>query len=101
VFSQFNSTGGIQRFKAGHHGASHARAAMIGYVQDRDIAHWCGQLDAWIDGLVATAIRGWSAEDKLVLTTHHASARVASLQSAHHRDAGLEPILIDHLWIEM
>lgn len=101
VFSQFSSTGGIQRFKAGHHGAAHARAAMIGYVQDRDITHWRGQLDAWIDGLVATAVHGWSAEDKLDLTTHQASARVASLRSAHGRDAGLGPILIDHLWIEM
>lgn len=101
VFSQFSSTGGIQRFKAGHHGAAHARAAMIGYVQDQCITHWRGQLEVWIDGLVAAAVHGWSAEDKLDLITHHGSARLASLQSTHHRDAGLEPILIDHLWIEM
>ncbi len=101
VFSQFSSTGGIQRFKAGHHGAAHARAVMIGYVQDRGITHWHEQLDMWIDGLVAAAVEGWSAEDKPNLITHHSSARVASLQSAHNRDAGLEPILIDHLWIEM
>jgi hypothetical protein len=29
VFSQYTSTGGIQRFKAGHHGASHSLGAMI------------------------------------------------------------------------
>jgi len=74
---------------------------MIGYVQDQDIAHWRRQLDAWIDGLVAYSVHGWSEEDKLDLMTHHASARVASLQSAHNRVSGLEPILIDHLWIEM
>lgn len=101
AFSQFSSTGGIQRFKAGHHGAAHARAVMIGYVQDRDISFWRAQLDVWIDGLVATAVQGWSAGDKLELTTHHDATRVASLQSTHQRDADLEPILIDHLWIEM
>lgn len=101
VFSQFTSTGGIQRFKAGYHGAAHVRAAMIGYVQDRDISFWRTQLDVWTDGLVATSAQGWSAGDKLVLAAHHSATRVACLQSTHSRDAGLEPILIDHLWIEM
>lgn len=101
VFSRYSSTGGIQRFKAGHHGAAHARAAMIAYVQDRDISYWRARLDSWIDGLAATAFHGWSAGDKLELAAHHGATRVASLQSTHQRDAGLEPILIDHLWIEM
>jgi hypothetical protein len=101
LFSQFNSTGGVQRFKAGHHGASHARAAMIGYVQDRDISYWRAQLDAWIEGLLATPVQGWTADDRLELAVHHAETRVASLQSTHQRDAGLAPVLIDHLWIEM
>jgi len=101
VFSQFSSTGGIQRFKAGHHAPARARAAMIGYVQKRDIYFWRAQLDAWIDGLVATAVHGWSLDDKLALAAHHSATRVASLQSTHQRVSGLEPILIDHLWIEM
>ena len=101
LFSQFSSTGGIQRFKAGHHGAVHARAAMIGYVQDRDITYWREQLDGWIDGLVASAVQGWSEREKLQLAVHHGATRVASLQSTHQRCAGLEPISIDHLWIEM
>jgi hypothetical protein len=101
VFSQFSSTGGIQRFKAGHHAAARARAAMIGYLQDRDIPFWRTQLDAWIDGLVATAVQGWSVDDKLALAAHYSATRVASLRSTHQRESGLEPILIDHLWIEM
>jgi hypothetical protein len=74
---------------------------MIGYVQDRNISFWRTQLDVWIDGLVAAAAQGWSKDDKLALATHHSASRVASLQSTHQRDSGLEPILIDHLWIEM
>ncbi|WP_421880442.1 hypothetical protein [Pacificispira sp.] len=101
VISQFSSTGGIQRFKAGHHAAAHARAAMIAYVQDRDIPFWRAQLDTWIDELVANTIQGWSTDDKLTLETHDSTSRVASLQSIHRRSSGLNPILIDHLWIEM
>jgi hypothetical protein len=101
LFSRFSSAGGIQRFKAGHHGAAHAQAAMIGYVQDRDISFWRRQLDAWIDGLVTATVQGWSAGDKLGLAAHHGSSRVASLQSRHQRQSGVGPILIDHLWIEM
>ena len=101
VVSRFNSTGGIQRFKAGHHAAAYARAAMIGYVQDRNIPFWLTQVEAWIDGLVAATVKGWSVDDKLRLATHRTSNRVASLQSNHQRDSGLDPILIDHLWIEM
>ena len=101
VFSQFSSTGGIQQFKEGHHAAARARATMIGYVQNRDISFWRTQLDAWIDGLVAIAAQGWSADDKLALAAHYSASRVASLRSTHQRVSGLEPILIDHLWIEM
>jgi hypothetical protein len=99
--SRFSSTGGVHRFKAGHHGAAHTRAAMIGYVQDRDIPFWRRQVDDWIDGLVSDAVPGWSGSDKLDLTAHDTIARTASLQSNHRRNADLDPILIDHLWIEM
>lgn len=101
LISRFSTTGGVQRFKAGHHGAAHGRVAMIAYVQDRDIAHWHGELDAWIDGIVGDATSGWSARDKLAMMVHDAAVRLATLQSNHSRRAGLDPILIDHLWIEM
>jgi len=32
VFSKFSSTGGIQRFEAGHHGSNHVLGAMTGYI---------------------------------------------------------------------
>jgi len=101
LISRFSTTGGVQRFKAGHHGAAHTRAAMIGYVQDRNTAHWHGQLDAWVDEIVGDAAEGWSMHDKLTMIAHDAAARMSALQSKHMRRAGLDPILIDHLWIEM
>lgn len=101
LYSQFSSTGGIQRFKAGHHGSTHRRAAMIGYVQSESVPHWCSRLDSWIEGLVDEKRDGWSLSDKLGLVVHDNAGRVASLRSAHSRLLGLSDIEIDHLWIEM
>ena len=45
----------MQRFKAGHHAAAYDRAAMIGYVQDRNIPFWLTKVEAWIDELAAAS----------------------------------------------
>lgn len=101
LYSRFSTTGGVQRFKAGHHASSHDRAAMIGYVQARDIPAWAVQIDAWIDGLQGDSIEGWSVADKLAIVEHNTAARMASLRSDHARRNGLMGIRIDHIWIEM
>lgn len=102
VITDTSSTGGIQRFKAGHHGADHERAAMIGYVQANDVSHWHKTVDTWIDDLVKASVAGWSPNDKLTLSRHDTSKRVATLTSIHDRTKGMTTnIQIDHLWIEM
>jgi hypothetical protein len=101
LYSSFSTTGGVQRFKAGHHAASHIRAAMIGYVQDRDIPTWIARLDQWIEGLADDGIGDWSLTDKLGVIEHDSASRIASLRSEHARPNGLVGIRIDHLWIEM
>ena len=101
LHSRFSSTGGIQRFKAGHHGASHTRGAMIAYLQDSDIAAWSVRIERWINELVADDVEGWSAADKFSLVQHNAPDRTACLTSFHPRRSGLDEIRLDHLWIEM
>lgn len=101
LYSRFSTTGGVQRFKAGHHAANHARAAMIGYVQTQDIAAWAVQIDEWVGGLEGDAVEGWSVADRLNVVEHNTAARIASLLSNHTRLGGQNDIRIDHLWIEM
>lgn len=101
LYSQYKTTGGVQRFKAGHHGSLHSRAAMIGYVQQHDVAHWTTQTDQWIDQLEAAKQPGWKASDKLELAHHDTTNRVGQLRSTHQRDKGFADIELDHLWIEM
>jgi hypothetical protein len=101
LYSRLSSTGGIQRFKAGHHGALHPRGAMIAYLQNRDIAAWSAQIEGWIDDLEREAVEGWSAADKLSIVHHDLIARTARLTSVHLRGANLVGIRLDHLWIEL
>ncbi len=101
LISEFSSSGGVHRFKEGHHGSNHKRAAMIGYLQHQDIVFWQGKMDVWIDGIVGAGVAGWSTSDKLSLVGHNKGQRVASLQSRHERAKTRDHIQIDHLWIEM
>lgn len=95
------STGGVQRFKAGHHGAAHTQGAMIGYVQDGSLASWVKRIDAWIGALVRASVAGWTADDRLRLDRHDSGRRLALLISEHQREQGLPSIALRHLWIEI
>lgn len=102
VITGSGSTGGIQRFKAGHHGSQHERAAMIGYVQAEDVTYWHKTMGMWIDDLVTNSTPGWSVADKITLGSHDKTTRVAKLASTHDRSKGITScIQIDHLWIEI
>ncbi|MBA8908031.1 hypothetical protein [Aminobacter ciceronei] len=100
LYSAQSSTGGVQRFKAGHHGAAHTIGAMIGYIQSSDVNFWNRQMRAWLDGLIAEPVDGWSLEDELRLLKHDGATRFAALESVHHR-TDLPDIQLHHLWIDM
>lgn len=101
VYSRFSTTGGIQRFKDGNHAAIHKRGAMIGYIQQKDILQWKDQINFWINDLNSTSLAGWEKSDQCFVDDHNVHERVARLHSKHIRILPLEPILLDHLWIEM
>jgi hypothetical protein len=101
VFSAKKSTGGIQRFKAGQHGATHTLAAMIAYVQQESCAFWDARIAEWINDLIASNQPGWATNDLLRLGTHDTARRVAVLASTHARPNGLPEIDLHHLWVQM
>ena len=100
VISRYSSTGGIQRFKAGHHGASHKLGAMIAFVQDQTTTVWRERIAEWITALAGTQ-PGWTLGDLLVLDHTDLSLRLATLRSVHERASGHSPIELRHFWIEM
>lgn len=99
VFNRHASTGGIQRFKAGHHGKAHTLGAMIGYVQEGTAAEWRNQVSAWISDLANSGAPGWSANDALELINDDSSLRLAQLRSSHKRAQNLADIELRHLWV--
>ncbi|WP_107676117.1 hypothetical protein [Agrobacterium sp. LAD9] len=101
LYSALSSTGGVQRFKAGHHGASHSIGAMIGYIQSRDIDFWESKLGEWLQDLVAAPVDGWTRDDGLRFTKRNSAAGMALLESTHQRQGGLPEIQLHHLWIDM
>ena len=101
VFTAPGTTGGIQRYKFGHHGAAHNFAAMIAYVQEQTISHWLIQVNGWIRGLAADANSNWSDSDVLQDADHQSSTETRTLRSNHPRIGGFGDIEIHHLWIRM
>jgi hypothetical protein len=101
VTSRYSTTGGIQRFKAGNHGAIHKLGAMIGYVQEETTAFWDQRVSQWINDLISTGQAGWTREDLLRFERRDATLRLAILHSSHKRQKGLAEIELCHLWVEM
>ena len=100
VVSKFNTTGGMDRFKAGLHGAAHRLAGMIGYIEEHDCAHWHQAITGWIDELGKKS-PAWSARDHLEAKSADPKARTATYASTHARPNGLPDIELRHLWVEM
>jgi len=101
VISQYSSTGGIQRFKAGHHGANHQIGAMIGYVQNENRDFWNKKVKEWIEGLVKDKQKGWTTQDFLQPKSDDSALKLATLHSRHKRENSLPEMELNHLWIEM
>ena len=101
VITKSGTTGGIQRFKFGHHGAAHNFAAMIAYVQEQNFAHWLIQVNRWIQALAAEPDSMWSESDVLQQVEDDPVRRVCRLNSRHRRQGDLEECELHHLWITM
>ena len=101
VVTNPGTTGGIQRFKFGHHGASHCVGAMIAYVQEMTFSHWLVQVNGWIRDLSAEPNSAWNDSDILTVLKEDSTGGLCTLNSHHQREGGLEEFKLRHLWIRM
>lgn len=100
VITEPGTTGGIQRFKLGYHGADHNFGAMIGYVQDKSCSYWLDQVNDWIRNLALTQSHDWEASDTLKKLTDTDRTRVLTMRSRHKRK-GRNEIELRHIWITL
>lgn len=101
VINRHATTGGIQRFKAGHHGAAHTLGAMIAYVQEDTATLWHSRVAGWISDLVASIEPGWSVEDSIQLERELETLGLTFFRSVHTRQKGLPNIELRHFWVRM
>jgi hypothetical protein len=101
VIHRGGSTGGIQRFKEGNHGAVHRVGGMIGYLQADSTSAWSTRIGSWISELAKNGEPGWSADDLLQPDRDDSSNRVATFRSSHERKNELPRIELRHIWISM
>ena len=101
VIHRSGSTGGIQRFKEGNHGAIHHVGGMIGYVQQDTVPIWSTRIGLWISELAAAGEAGWSADDQLQPDHDDTPNRITTFRSSHERKNDLPRIELRHIWISM
>ena len=101
LYNRYKSTGGVARFKAGHHGAAHNIGGMVAFVQSGSLTNWQTKIERWIAAMSRARLLDWTIEDQIVLRRHEPSERLAVLSSRHVRAGKLDPINLQHLWIEM
>jgi hypothetical protein len=100
------TSGGIQRFKLGVHGASHDMAAMVGYLQDGSASDWHEKINRWIMELSNGTMKDaclWDTSEILGALAEDSRNGIADCRSTHNRGSSAQNnrILIRHLWITM
>jgi len=100
------SSGGIQRFKLGLHGAKLDLVAIIGYIQAQDAQHWHTTINRWISSLSHGKITDecvWGRNEKLGALEEDAAKGTASCRSVHGRTGRVlsNRVVIQHLWVIM
>lgn len=96
------TSGGLQRFKLGLHGAKLRAAGMIAYVQNHSLSEWFSTINGWIDELTESDDPAWSNDDRLRNLAVDAAGRAARCESLHSRvDSESPQIHFTHLWIDM
>jgi len=101
VVTSPRTTGGIQRFKFGHHGGAHRLGAMIAYVQEMTFSHWLSRVNGWIQSLSRETDSAWNDSDALLLLKEDSLKGLCILRSVHQREGWLEKCELRHLWIKM
>ena len=74
---------------------------MIAYVQQETCIIWNTRVAGWINDLISSGQKSWTAKDLLQLEKDDTTRQVTVLSASHTREKGLPDIDLRHLWIQM
>lgn len=92
------TSGGIQRFKLGEHGANHGVAVMVGYVQSCAPLNWLDIINSWIKELIEQCPNEWQINEQLTLEGN-CNNQLIRATSNHPRSCNSNNIKLHHFWI--
>lgn len=94
------TSGGIQRFKLGEHGANHEVAVIVGYVQSNLPLSWLGIINDWVEELAKQRKQEWQANEQLTLEVNCNNQLIKAI-SKHPRSCKItnSDIKLHHFWI--
>ena len=101
VITEPGTTGGMQRFKFGYHGAAHDFVAMVAFVQEQNFQYWQDKVNGWTYDLVQAPNSSWKSDELLQLVDESEELKVCSLASKLHRSGKLGECEMRHLWVMM
>ena len=101
VITEPGTTGGIQRFKFGHHGAIHNFVAIIAFVQEQSFQYWHDKVNGWICACAQVPNSGWNSEELLQIVEENKESKVCSLASKVQRSGKLGGCDLRHFWVMM
>jgi hypothetical protein len=98
VITGGTTTGGIQRFKLGAHGAANPLALMIAYVQSGEPSQWVSTINRWI--VEVSGIDASWQNERLVAGEVSPVEGVHQFRSVHRRAVASSPTVeLQHIWI--
>lgn len=95
------TTGGIQRFKFGYHGAKHNFAAMIAYVQGQSFSHCLAEVNHCIEQLAAKPGSSWLVYETLQPIHENQDVGISIMKSQVERVNDRNCCELRHLWVKM
>jgi hypothetical protein len=99
----FGDTGGIERFKRGHHAPKLLFSIMVGYIQDHDANYWLERVNDKIMDLSKNSTDGtieWSEQDKLQSENGDLFS-IFLAKSENSRLKQNDKIILHHYWVKV
>lgn len=101
VITDPGTTGGMQRFKFGLHGATHKFAAMIAYVQESTFSSCLDEVNGFIRDLASKPNSAWYVSEVLHPVDENTKGGISTFKSELIRVPTLDNLYLRHLWIQM
>ena len=97
------NSGGVERYKRGHHGAGLSQSAIVGYIQKENCSHWFNEINKWIKDLESKSDSSiqWNSSDLLKEVKDFGKTRKYNSQNTRIINSEKDSIELHHYLMEL